>query len=444
MDKDEFETIGQQKKQHLVNRSLKQRERANSTNKKQKQVIISRENLDTVPQKSKNWLIPGIVAAVSIAITSVIVGSQLKAPSKDAAGSIAPSTPVAESNDSLSNPPGATSTADPEGEGQMLLEQAKLLADRSQPEKLARAIAIVKKLPPNTSVSSEAQSLVAIWSQKILQEANNKASGGQLNEAIAIAKLVPEQTKARQQAQKQIKGWQEQQSRAEQKKFAATLAAVSQLPPPIETIPLPPPPQVNPVTLASKSVSRQSKPASQTKTQVRNSLANANVNKTKLKPAVKSQRKNPNNGGQLLAGDPYLNVKIPQMNVPQLQAKTIPSSRIVTSSNSYGFGNNYGFRNVVVKAPTVAIQLRDNVDEDGDYVSLIVNGKTYTRNHLILNHGKIFMVDLQPGENRVDIVGVRDGQGGITLEVNVAGIGNVNNRPIPEGSTASFIINREQ
>ena len=139
-----------------------------------------------------------------------------------------------------------------------------------------------------------------------------------------------------------------------------------------------------------------------------------------------------------------MNVNIPQVSVPQLQAKTVPSSRIVTARSGYGFRNNYGFRNIVVTAPTVAIQLRDNVDEDGDYVSLIVNGKTYTKNHLILNHGKIFMVDLQPGENRVDIVGVKDGQGGITLEVNVAGIGNINNRPIPEGSTASFIINREK
>ncbi len=73
---------------------------------------------------------------------------------------------------------------------------------------------------------------------------------------------------------------------------------------------------------------------------------------------------------------------------------------------------------------------------------MIVNGKAYASNQLILNHGQVIMVDLQPGQNRVDLIGIKDGSGGITLEVNVAGIGNINNRPIPEGSTASFIINR--
>ncbi len=444
MDKDKFKNTGQQKKQRVVNRFLKQRERVNSAEKQQNRVI-SRENLDTAPQKSKKWLIPGLLAVGVITITSAVVGLQLKAPTNSKTASLTPSTsnPIAESNSSLSNPPGAISKVEQEKEGQMLLEQAKLLANQSQPEKLARAIEIVAKLPQNTAVNSEAQSLAAIWGQKILQTAKNKARGDELSEAIAIAQLIPETNKARQPAQQQIKQWQQQQRQAEDKKFAATLAAVSKLPLSPSAIPQPPP-QITPLTQTSKSVSRQSKPVTRTKTSVRNSSASTNVNKTKLKPAVKSQRKTPNNQEQLLARDPYLNVKIPQVSVPQLQAKTVPSSRIVTARSGYGFRNNYGFRNIIVTAPTVAIQLRDNVDEDGDYVSLIVNGKTYTKNQLILNHGKIFMVDLQPGENRVDIVGVKDGQGGITLEVNVAGIGNINNRPIPEGSTASFIINREK
>ncbi|MEO1465874.1 MAG: hypothetical protein AAFR89_06525, partial [Cyanobacteria bacterium J06633_1] len=99
--------------------------------------------------------------------------------------------------------------------------------------------------------------------------------------------------------------------------------------------------------------------------------------------------------------------------------------------------------NLVATAPTVAIQLRDNVDEDGDYVSLIVNGEVYASNEMIYNHGQVIMVDLLPGENKIEIEGLRDGGGGITLEVNVAGVGNVNKTPIPEGSTASFIINRQ-
>ena len=155
-----------------------------------------------------------------------------------------------------------------------------------------------------------------------------------------------------------------------------------------------------------------------------------------------SQPKTADNQGQSLAQDPYLKVTIPQVNVPQLQPKTVWSPQIASNGNHGRLGNNYGFRNLTVHAATVAIQLRDNVDEDGDYVSLIVNGKPYANNQLILNHGQVIMVDLQPGENRVDVVGIKDGTGGITLEVNVAGIGNINNRPIPEGSTASFIINR--
>ena len=334
----------------------------------------------------------------------------------------------------------------------MLLEQAKLLASQNQPQQLAQAIEIANKLPANTSVSSQAQSLTAIWSQQILQDANTKASAGKLNEAIEVAKLVPAKTKARQEAQQQINKWGQQQRQAKQQQFDATLAAASQLPPAPPVAFLPPPPPLAPLPTASQpvapatSVVPKLQPASRAQTPVQNKSATTNVNQSKLEPAVQSRRKNPNpnNQGQLLAQDPYLNVKIPQVNVPQLQTKTIQSPRKVLNSRSSRFRNNYGFRNMTVKSPTVAIQLRDNVDEDGDYVSLVVNGKVYAKNQLILNRGKVFMVELQPGQNRVEILGIKDGQGGITVEVNVAGIGNVNNRPIPEGSSASFIINREE
>ncbi len=434
MDRDEFETLGQQRKQRLVSGSPKQLHKANPAKQRQDS-LISEENLDTVPQKSKNWFIPGILAAGLIAVTSAIVGVPTK--EETVSTTTASTSPnVAEPASPSSTAPGVTSSVEEEREGKMLLEQAKLLANDSQPQKLAQAIEITKKLPSNTSVSSQAQSLTATWSQQILQDAKTKASAGKLTEAIAVAKLVPDRTKASQEAQQQINKWEQQQRQAEDKKFAATLAAASQLPPL--------PARVNTSPVASQSVPPKSKPVSRSRTPVRNSSTTTNVNKTKTQPAVQSQRKTPNNPGQLPAQDPYLNVKIPQVNVPQIQPKTIQSSRLAMNSGSYRFRNNYGFRNLTVNSPTIAIQLRDNVDEDGDYVSLIVNGKVYARNQLILNHGKVFMVDLQPGQNRVDIVGVKDGQGGITVEVNSAGIGNINNRPIPEGSTASFIINREK
>ncbi len=479
MDRDEFETIGQQRRQGLVMEYPKQLDRANTAKKRQNR-LISSENFDTIPQKSNNWLIPGILAAGLIAVTAVVVGSQLKTPIKEeiASTTASTSTAVAEPTSPTSTAPGAISSDDREQQEQMLLEQAKLLANQGQPQQLAQAIAIAKKLPSNTSVSSQAQSLSAIWSQQILQEAKTKASGGELTEAIALAKLVPEKTKARPEAQKQIKQWQQQQRQTEQKQFAAKVASVSQLPAsaPVASLPPPPPlmvlgplpvtalppesqsvppaqaivPKSKPVSQAQTPVQHspatppKSKPVSQAQTPVKHSSATANENKVKSRSASQPKPKTTNTQAQSPAQDPYLNVKIPQVNVPQIQPKTVQSSRtVVVNRSSNTLRNNYGFRNLTVNASTVAIQLRDNVDEDGDYVTLIVNGKVYASNQLILNRGKVFMVDLEPGQNRVDIVGVKDGRGGITLEANVAGIGNINNRPIPEGSTASFIINRK-
>ncbi|MEO1669572.1 MAG: hypothetical protein AAFR77_02120, partial [Cyanobacteria bacterium J06631_2] len=132
--------------------------------------------------------------------------------------------------------------------------------------------------------------------------------------------------------------------------------------------------------------------------------------------------------------------------IPQGTAQTqLPtsSSPVVALNANPRLTNSYGFNNLAATASTVAIQLRDNVDEDGDYISLIVNDKVYVSNQMIYNHGQTIMVDLLPGENKVEIQGLRDGGGGITLEVNVAGVGNVNKTPIPQGSTASFIINRQ-
>ncbi len=454
MDRDKLKTLGQKTKQRQISRAPKQPAKANSAKKRQNKVV-NQENIDTVPQKSKNWLIPGILAAGLLAVTTAGIGWQLRAPTKEETAS----TAVTETASPSNNAPGAISSADKEREGQMLLEQAKLLANQGQPQQLAQAIQITKKLSPNTTVSAQAQSLIAIWSQKILQEANSKASTGKLNEAIAVAKLVPDKTPNYQQAQQQIKQWEQQQYQAKQQQFAATLAEVSRpLPPPptVAVIPPPPPtvavippppslttsPVVSESAAPAKSINPKSQPESKGQTLVTNSPATTSINQNPSKVVPLSQPKTADNQGQLLAQDPYLKVTIPQVNVPQLQPKNVRSPQIASNGNHGRLSNNYGFRNLTVHAATVAIQLRDNVDEDGDYVSLIVNGKPYANNQLILNHGQVIMVDLQPGENRVDVIGIKDGTGGITLEVNVAGIGNINNRPIPEGSTASFIINR--
>ena len=199
MDTDKLKTLNQKTKQRQISRGPQQSEKANSAKKRQNKVF-AQENIDTVPQKSKNWWVSGILVAGLLAVTTAGISLQSKSPTKEETAS----TAVTETANSSSNTPGAISSADKEREGQMLLEQAKLLANQGSPQQLAQAIAITKKLPPNTAVSTQAQSLAAIWSQKILQEANSQANADQLNEAIAVAKLIPDKTPNYQQAQQQI------------------------------------------------------------------------------------------------------------------------------------------------------------------------------------------------------------------------------------------------
>ena len=399
--------------QRLVNRSPQRLKRTG-----QKQTRTTRtESIDTVRQSPKKWSIAGVALAGVLLASAVGIGSQFKSEDKTVP-QVAPSAAVSPQQ---------------EQSGQMLLGQAKLLARQGEPQQLAQAIAITQKLPADVSVSSEAQSLSATWSQQIIERAGNEAGAGNITEAIAIANLVPAGSAQHATAQQQIQQWQQQQAQAQQQQFAANLAEASRPIPLPPAISVPPPP---PLTTTTPQTATQSQPQVATATQT----APSTTPSTQSQAAVK--RPNGETPKQSTANDPYLNLQLPQANVPQVQAKatTTPTVALGSSDNR---PNSYGFNNLVATAPTVAIQLRDNVEEDGDFVSLKVNGEVYTSNQMIRNHGKIFMVDLKPGENKVEIDGIKDGDGGITLEVNVAGVGNVNNTPIPEGSTASFIINRE-
>ncbi|NET33391.1 MAG: hypothetical protein F6K19_15445 [Cyanothece sp. SIO1E1] len=120
----------------------------------------------------------------------------------------------------------------------------------------------------------------------------------------------------------------------------------------------------------------------------------------------------------------------------------LPAEADSTTSEAPRLRNSYGFRNLVVDAPTANITLIDYVVEDGDYITLLVNETPYFTNQRLLNRGSVVTVPLNYGHNKIDIIGVKDGIDGITLEVNVAGIGTVNRLPIPEGATASFYITR--
>ena len=103
----------------------------------------------------------------------------------------------------------------------------------------------------------------------------------------------------------------------------------------------------------------------------------------------------------------------------------------------------YGLDDKTVFQDEVQIILRDNGSEDGDYVTLFVNGKAYTQSIFLTNAGQAILVPLNPGQNLVQITGDRDGGGGITLAADVSSQGNMSSSPIPPGSTAAFYIIRK-
>lgn len=434
MAKDELKKVNQ--RQRLVNQSPAQLKRAGN----KQGTVSSTANIDTVDTvgRSNKWSIAGVVIAGVLVATAAGVGSQLKMLTKGNAPQVAPT------NTAVNTPsPQAATNPKQEQQGQMFLGQAKLLATQGQPQQLAQAIALTQKVPGGTTVNAEAQSLSTTWSQQIMEQARGEANAGKIPEAIAMANLIPANSPQHQQAQQQVQQWQQAQAQAQDQQFASALAEASRpipLPAPVVT----PEPAPAPVTTTPVAVAPTPAPAVTPQTQPQTQPAPAVATAPQQQAAGVKRPADDGKQAQALANDPYLNVKIPQANTTQVQSSTISSSAVALNSTRGFTANSYGFGNMVAKAPTVAIQLRDNVDEDGDFVSLIVNGEVITRNEMIYNHGKVFMVDLLPGDNTVEIDGLKDGGGGITLEVNVAGVGNVNETPIPEGSTASFIINREQ
>ena len=100
----------------------------------------------------------------------------------------------------------------------------------------------------------------------------------------------------------------------------------------------------------------------------------------------------------------------------------------------------YGLDDKTVSQDEVQIILRDNGVEDGDFVTLFVNGKPYTQSTFLTNSGQAVRVPLNTGPNLVQITGDRDGGGGITLAADVSSQGNMSSSPMPQGNTAAFYI----
>ncbi len=61
----------------------------------------------------------------------------------------------------------------------------------------------------------------------------------------------------------------------------------------------------------------------------------------------------------------------------------------------------YGFRDLEVHEPQTRITLRDNADEDGDFVTFSVNGRVYLQNTMLHNAGQTVQVALNPGPSLV-------------------------------------------
>ena len=102
----------------------------------------------------------------------------------------------------------------------------------------------------------------------------------------------------------------------------------------------------------------------------------------------------------------------------------------------------YGLDDKVVNQEQVYIVLRDNGAEDGDYVTLSVNGEVYAPRVFLRNAGNSVLVPLNPGANLVRIYGDRDGGGGVTLAADVSSQGNMTSSAFPQGATAMFYIIR--
>ncbi len=84
------------------------------------------------------------------------------------------------------------------------LIEAKRLAAKAD---FKAAIALVSSLPKGSNAYSQAQSLIAQWSNRILALATGKYQAGKPNEAISLAQAIPANSLVYQKAQASIKQW---------------------------------------------------------------------------------------------------------------------------------------------------------------------------------------------------------------------------------------------
>ncbi|MBD2180421.1 caspase family protein [Planktothrix sp. FACHB-1355] len=93
------------------------------------------------------------------------------------------------------------------------LQSAKGLVKPGEASSYNKAIVVARKIPAGQPAYTEAQKSIALWSQSILNLANQRASGGDTKAAIATASLVPKNTPAYAKAQQAIAQWKRQPSK---------------------------------------------------------------------------------------------------------------------------------------------------------------------------------------------------------------------------------------
>ncbi|HEY9850539.1 MAG TPA: hypothetical protein V6D28_13825 [Leptolyngbyaceae cyanobacterium] len=103
----------------------------------------------------------------------------------------------------------------PTASASMRLYCAQLAAKKQTSKDLLEAIAMVKTLPLDHPLRSQANQMIKEWSLEILDLAETSFNAGKLNEAIAMAKQVPADVPAYTLVESRIKGWQSVWSKAE-------------------------------------------------------------------------------------------------------------------------------------------------------------------------------------------------------------------------------------
>lgn len=119
-------------------------------------------------------------------------------------------------------------------------------------------------------------------------------------------------------------------------------------------------------------------------------------------------------------------------------------------SNIPQLSNSFGFQNLGTAFSPSVLYLSDNNANDGDILSIALNGQVVNQDIRIRtpDAGPPYSIsmELNKGQNQVDILCVTDPGGGCTLQAEISnttagkGLTTINQDPIPEGEFASFIV----